>query len=480
MEVSQDQLLSFTRGRELWKVTPQFAPVFRLNFNQGIEALIEKPWQCLKKGKQKAIYLLRLKAENKTQEFFLKVYYHYGISRWIKPYLKHPRGTHEFYTGLQIIQRNISTIVPCAGGIKKRGGAILESYFLSEKMAHTENFNLFLLRESPNGDLIPTNRSPIMENLGVLIRTMHAMGVLQKDLAPNNFLLGIGKGNYGKFYLVDYERVKIIRSVPEAIQKWVLSKLNRIGLEVSLSDRFHFLHAYRPELDKEAFKKLAKEINGRTVFQIKKDISRPRMSNVYIAARYLFFQQDDYWGFCRKGYDLNSLLMYISQPEKADSSKHGIFFWRKANSQSSEKIRINKGSKKNSPEKLWAIIWGLKLARIPVISPVALVAKRGGKKDGFLVMPVRKDTKSFQDFLRIDPNPEAKKVLHQSLIRIMEKLHQFGTFSGELSGEEFLIEENTKGKLRIYLQDLSQFALYKSPDNSLISLDIKSINALFS
>ncbi|MCD6352684.1 MAG: hypothetical protein J7M06_00530 [Proteobacteria bacterium] len=479
MEVGKDQLLSFSYGEESWKATPHFAPIYHRYFHSGIQAAIDNHGELIKQGKRKTLYLLRLPFENQTREYFLKVYSHHGLSSRLKACLKRPRGMHEFYTGLKIVQRDIPTIVPCAAGIRKLKSTFLESYFVSEKMEAVENLNVFFLGGARLDDSGLITRKTLMEDFGSLVRKMHNKGVLQKDLAPNNFLLGIGKKNLGMVFLIDYERVKIVPTIREGTQRWALSKLSRIGTEVSLPDRLRFLHAFRPGLEKDIFKAVAKDIDCQTIRRIKKDIHHSRISNVHTAILYASFQQNGYQGFYHKEYDLNSLLRYVGEIDHSNTYKQDLFAWKNADGQDTTLVRAARDFPQKISQSLWALMWGLKLGRIPIIEPLALVSKRGRNLDGFVIIPIKEKALTLSEFLQKTTDHHRRQTVYRQVIRILKHLHLFGTFFGNLSGDEFMVEKNPNRYLSVYLHNAVRFKIVKKSDKRANTKDLEAIADLF-
>jgi len=472
--IQNDALLSFRNGAESWLVTPAFAPFYQKYFQNGLSELLSKHSTCLKQGSKKAVFLLTLTNEQTGKDFFLKIYKHNGLFRRMTFLFRKPRGLQEFYTGIKIRQRGIATMVPSAAGSRRKKGFIQESYVINEKIEHTENLNILLRKDHEQYKAIPSLPA-CMRTFGSLVRTMHERGVFQEDLAVSNFLLGIGEENAQKIYLIDYERIRITRSISEAEQQWVLSKLNRVGSEISVADRLRFLQGYYAKLTKEEVKAKAREIDKQTTQRLKKDVLH-RISNVHTTANYRFFQDEQYSGYHHRKVSCSQIIdaveaMYtdigasVYQETGTIGEQKAVIFFHPADSLFTER--------------LWKLLWGLTMARVPVVEPLAMVKRKKGTASAF-VMPIEEKSRSLQEYLQTTQGAAQHTVLRRSLERIFSRLHQLNVYGNDLSGDEIVAVEDSRGGVLLRLADITKLTALKKPDAKRAALDSTFIEQMFS
>lgn len=130
-----------------------------------------------------------------------------------------------------------------AFGERKRGPVLLESILLCEEVANAEPLSEHL-RRIVRG---PGSRAVLwsfLRQLGEFVGRMHRQGVAHGDLRVNNLLVQ-REGAGVRFVLLDNDRTKVFRKIPENLRLRNLCQINLIFLPgLNLSDRVRFLHAY--------------------------------------------------------------------------------------------------------------------------------------------------------------------------------------------------------------------------------------------
>ena len=198
-----------------------------------------------------------------------------------------------------------------------------------------------------------------------------------------------------EIYFIDFERVEIKDRLSEQEKTKLLTKLNRVGCEVTIKDRLRFLRSYLKE-DTGAHKDLkqyARELQRTTLAMLKRDLQRGRLTSVYTAETYKKFKTKGYRGICHKGYKEEDLLNQVRNIPHHENQ--AIISLNCGTESHTLKLLRFKG---DGAEKMWAAINALKLAGLPIDMPQGLIET---KSDGFLIIkiPESGDFPTFKDCL---------------------------------------------------------------------------------
>ncbi len=142
--------------------------------------------------------------------------------------------------------RGIATPVPVAAGACRQLGFLEASLLLIPIVPDAVDLAQLWGDEVTPG----RERRAATRELGALARTMHEAGVDQDDFAPNNFLWRPSTPPH--MLAIDFERVRLRRSLPSSARTRQLAKLDRHAIGAHASDRLRLLRAYARDDGKTA------------------------------------------------------------------------------------------------------------------------------------------------------------------------------------------------------------------------------------
>ncbi len=432
----------------------------------GIESII------LKKGRRKSFS--RLGATIGGNEVYLKTFRLKGILQRLKYWLLKSKALKELEVSLVARERGVPVVLPMAAGEKRRKGFLQESYLLIQRLPEA----LDLLEYLRMHNITPRNKARIIEALGRLARKVHDKGILQEDFALNNFLLantqdtqgrqalnrsGTGQApdltGSGQVFLIDFERSRVRHELSTKEREWTLAKLNRIGADFTLADKFRFLRAYCDT--REEFECLPRweRLEKYTHQILESDARRIAAASVKGGRGYKLHRDDRLTCYFREGHSLEELLSLVQTRQELHEEHRGQFKVLRHRGQ------IGKGKKKENvliyefvaPQKgialakrAWQVTNGLLKAYFPV-NP-AMAAMEWTQKEGYrgtLMLKELKKTEDIRDcllrFFQPAKGQKDRSTKRYSILwhtaRFLSRLHNFGTFDyGILPGDISLIK----------------------------------------
>lgn len=430
----------------------------------------------IKKGKLKSIWLFSLPNDTEGESYIIKRYVSRHFLARFKNLITSSKALHELKAAVVIARKDIPTTIPIAIGEKCRLGLVKEGYVVLKRLEECQDLNSYFLKEYPARKSRQSllEKWKIIREFGALASKVHREGILQSDFALNNFLLTKDTTGGVKLYLSDFEKIAIKRSLSFNQKVRCLAKLNRVGREISATDRLRFLKYYMGgDESKKQLLSLARTIQGRTIDLLKHDNLRGRITSVYTDALYEKYEQKDIKGYYRKGYNIEEILSIIhrfdllakSLPSSDMKQREEIHMELTCdgNVQPLKVVRYINHPKTISASKLWTKMSTLSMAGIPLDIPhIFMEMKVKGNKEGYLFIPKRENEIPLGQFLK--PSLEKKELLFliDLLLKLMRNLHCFGTFSDKLSEGDFTVVEKTGGKPLIYINNVEKFDIKKA------------------
>ena len=135
-------------------------------------------------------------------------------------------------------------------------------------------------------------------------------------------------------------------------------------------------------------------------------------------------------------------------------------------------------SKTASARTLWTKMSTLSMGGIPLDIPhVFLEMKVKSNQEGYLFIPERENDVPLGKFLKPSLEKKELSLLIKLLVKLMTKLHYFGTFSDAISENDFSVVGKT-GRASIYLKNCAPFTIKKEVSLSEKKRDIAVLNAL--
>jgi len=407
----------------------QFSPVRLLIRDDLISLYSDSAWQDFcqglfqgtgaeqlrKKTTYKSIYTLRFPSGDAGTLCVVKKYTSGSFIKAAKEIFQPSKAFHEFQTDISISKKDIPTPQPLLVAELMSYGRVSESLLITQFIADAYELKDFLINRQ--GDITPAQlmrkRRETVEALGRLTAKIFNCGIYQDDYALNNFILKRG-GVGTEIYFIDFERVEIKGRLSEQEKTKLLTKLNRVGCEVTIKDRLRFLRSYLKEDTgtHKDLKQYARELQRTTLVMLKRDLQRGRLTSVYTAETYKKFKIKGYYGICHKSYKAEDLLNQVRNIPH-HKNQDIISLNCGADSHTLKLVRF----KGDGAEKIWAAINELKLAGLPIDMPQGFIET---KSDGFLMIK-RPESGDFPIF---------QAVCQRAGVRVMKVLK--ANFPGEL------------------------------------------------
>jgi tRNA A-37 threonylcarbamoyl transferase component Bud32 len=373
----------------------QFPPVRLLIRDDLISLYSDSAWQDFYQGlfhgtggvqlrKQttyKSIFTLRFPPDNAGTLCVVKKYSSGGLIKSAKEVFRPSKAFHEFQTAISISGKNIPTPAPLLVAELISYGRVSESLLITQFITDAYDLKDFLMNRQ--GEVTPAQlmrkRRETVEDFGKLTAKIFNAGIYQDDYALNNFILRQSGGG-SEIYFIDFERVAIKDRLSEQEKTRLLTKLNRVGCEVTIRDRLRFLRSYLKEGTgtHKDLKQYARELQSTTLAMLKRDLQRGRLTSVYTAETYKKFKTIDYRGICHKCYKEEDLLNQVRNIPHY-KNQDIISLNCGPESHTLKIVRFNG----EGAEKMWAAINVLKLAGLPIDMPQGFIET---KSDGFLLM----------------------------------------------------------------------------------------------
>ena len=249
-----------------------------------------------KEGKYKTV----LKSDVHDTPCIIKKYRNRGLLRSIKSLFSSSKAMREFQAAVYILERGIPTTPPMLMAEKRKGGVVQESLVaLSFLSGARELKDIFFHKKN----LPVSERRKIVNDFGRLTGNIFLNGVFQYDYSLNNFMIR-KEGEKHRIYFIDFERVETKQKLSRVQKLELLAKLNRVGRQVSITDRLRFLRGY---LDADpgiarSVRDLALEIQKKTLIVLKRDLKRCRLTSIYTHGNYEKIGLRGYKGLYKRGY----------------------------------------------------------------------------------------------------------------------------------------------------------------------------------
>ena len=446
----------------------------------------------IKKGKHKSLWRFIPSVGRKEETYLIKRYETRHLLDYITTLTTPSKALQELKAAQGIDQRGIPTPVPVAVGEKLTWKMVKESYVVLKELKQCQPLNSYFLLEYP-AEKSPrklSEKRKVLTTLGHLAEKAHREGVFQSDFSLNNFLLTKGTEGDITIYLSDFEKVTLKKSLTSRQQITCLAKLNRVGREISLSDRLRFLKSYVGQnTSSHHLVSLARMIQKRTLELLRQDYLRGRVTSVYTDALYEKHQRENTKGYFRRGYKIDDILEVIhrfdllakSHPSADIKQREEIQVEIAFNgtAQPLSAVRYLPHTRMLSARTLWTKISTLALAGLPLDIPhVFAEVKVKSNREGYLFIPRRKNAVDLKTFL----NPSRKKqeilMLMESMAALMKKLHYFGIFSDQLAESNFTVVDDERSRPSLYLKNVETFTMKKEITASEKRRDVILLNAL--
>ena len=213
---------------------------------------------------------------------------------------------------------------------------------------------------------------------------------------------------------------------------------------------------------------------------------RGRITSVYTDALYEKYEQESIKGYIRKGYKTEEILSVIqkfdlsakSLPSPDMKQREEIHIDLTCNGRV-QPINVVRYIPPMSASTLWTKMSTLLIAGIPIDLPhIFMEMKVKSNQEGYLFIPKRENETHLGEFLK--PSLEKKELLFllELLVKLIKKLHHFGTFSDKITASNFAVLEKPDSRPSIYLKNIETFNMKKEILLSEKKRDLAILNGL--
>ena len=365
----------------------------------------------------KSIFTLQF-PPSENSALLVKKYTNRGLVKLLKSLFRPSPAFHEFRLSLAMHRRGIPSLMPVLVAELKKNGCIHESLVVMPFLSGAQELKDFFLKKEAAA-LVRTSLSErweICKSFGRLTAHIFQSGLYQNDYSLNNFMIK-KEGNESKIYFIDFERAEIKERLSETEKIELLTKLNRVGREVTMTDRFRFLRAYLEGAGtlKDA-KTCARTLQKSTLAMLRRDLQRGRLTSVYTSENYVKFNTGGCRGMHKTGYATEEIMAQIAAlPQNNETVTLSLHYGPVMHPV--QVIPFMKGA----AEKMWATINILILAGLPFEMPHVLLE---GEQGGFLFLKLP-ESGTVQSFAAIRQHA-GTRVMNVLEIHFAKELKQVG------------------------------------------------------
>lgn len=273
-------------GQTRWRLRRDLDPVL---FNErGIrlaEWVKEGLAQRIKHGSGRTIYRVRLPGLDLYVKHFRPVRIVTLLRQWFRQILGQGRAEKEFRYAQVLARHGVPTIDPIALGERRRRGALLESFLLTEAIPKGQTlFEWIERRIAPGGPGVePAVRRLFAVELARLAAMLHEAGLEHRDLHERNIIVQSDDNDRFRFFLLDLHEVEPRRRMTLRHVERELARMGRyFTLRTSASDRLRFFLEYarlrgvpRPRARRLARRIERATIESRADFWLRRDTRTP-------------------------------------------------------------------------------------------------------------------------------------------------------------------------------------------------------------
>lgn len=439
----------------------------------------DPPLNILRKDRYKVLGEFEVSHANKAQGYLVKVYKYPQLFQKIKYLFKPARAFHEFNTTYVAAMKGVPVEVPLAYGEWKHLFD-KESYLIIRKIKHCYTTREYFKRDSPLKE-----RRNVLRKFGKLAKNIHDSGVKQDDFSLDNFLVYSDETVEKKVILIDFERVSVqAKPLSEKNRIWYLAKLNRAKRFFTNTDRLRFLLSYTDD-DFEYCKKLANDIEALTVRIQKRDAQKFHKQCIHENRKFCIFKDTYFSGHYRKQYSLETMLTLLGTIGETtlDILYRNHFQILRFTEQPGGNQPQNRGQGSGLRDQMSAIrnpipdprplspskarfnydavtqVWmhanALFALRINVLVPIGVFKSHlpNLPKEGFLISRMPDNCMSLHQYVDLYPDND---LLRPALLRFVEQVSPFGTFTKDLDTQDILIQTHGN-RLTCYLGNYTSF-----------------------
>ncbi len=169
------------------------------------------------------------------KDVVIKEFSSVGINKWKSAFIR-GKAFKSWQGAAALIERGIETPPPVAFLEWRKGLFLKQSFFLSEKLSDVEEIR-FLFQKLPTLEL-----RDLLVSLSRYLSHCHNQGIIHRDLSDGNILVKRESSDQFKFYLIDTNRIRIVRHA-RLLRR--VKNLMRLGIPYDFQR--YFIEQYRGE-----------------------------------------------------------------------------------------------------------------------------------------------------------------------------------------------------------------------------------------
>ncbi|MBI4835141.1 MAG: glycosyltransferase [Planctomycetes bacterium] len=358
----------------------------RMPYKQGFESTLLKETRLKR--------LVRFKTPL-GRSYLIKMYKDIHPFSWLKNRVSGDKAMRDLVLARKISYLGIPNVVPVAVGFNDKLPWTPKYYIaVTRELENACGLNNYLSRH-PLAAYLPYNqniRRRVVKAWGQMAGKIHQRGILQDDFDPNNIVLQF-KGGDAEFYLflVDFERVKILKKLLLNQQIHSLAKLSRLSVGINNTDRLTFLKGYLNTDNKTIIKTWIKQIKKEYDNNKLKDYLWAEKVSLLESSRIGRHNTKEFTVFYRKKYPENmrpgfneSEIIALLRRIKEGNTVFGPFMFIRGNKEVvglSAKAFPHYKTAKNIWQNLNAL---LRIYTVPAL-PVALIKDKKSFNKGIIV-----------------------------------------------------------------------------------------------
>ena len=403
----------------------------------------------------------------------VKHFYHGGPGQILKALFRGTPAAAEWRALREAMAAGVPTCQPLGCGEK---GEVLarESVLVTQALE-----NVVSLRDCLSGPnrVVGRLRWQVLSKVAALVRKAHDLGFYLRDLHTGNILVRLSAGGV-EAYLVDLQGRSKGRSLyPQ--ERWKnLAQLHGGSTEASRTDGLRFLRWYlsQPTLLDCSLRAVIRELESkglrhRHVLWQKRQKRCVRENRDFVRVKTAAF-----FGFARREYWNEDFVRLVGKPERVlelpgtgivkDSKTTTVglnrdlpqnFYIKRYNYQglayaAKDLFRYSR------VRRTWIAANGLHMRGIPVALPLAYLERRrrGILLESYILTKAKSGEILRDIFRRYDQSGhrfQEKRVLLESLARLIKKLHLTGVAHRDLKASNLIVRDARAGGYKLYIVD---------------------------
>lgn len=168
----------------------------------------------------------------------------------VKNAFRQTRGRSSWVNGNGLLVRHVDAARPLALVERGRWPFIRESFLFMEDLCGLTRLDLFVLKRYAGtlSDARRKEKVDLVRAFGRFLGSLHRDGIYHGDLKAVNVFVSSAEGDDPRFFLVDYDRVRFLRSVARRRRVKNLAQVAAsVAVLITRTDRLRFGRAWAPD-----------------------------------------------------------------------------------------------------------------------------------------------------------------------------------------------------------------------------------------